>query len=169
MPQIPLETDRLLLRPWQESDAALQRELWLERDDRVPAHRRIDAAGHPTVEELAEAIRGRRASTVQLLAAERKGIGDVIGYCGLIDSDHGPAEPELAYELLRRHWGVGYATEASWAVLDWARASGFERLWASVWDWNTASRRVLEKLGFTESSREQKAHGINLVTTRALT
>jgi RimJ/RimL family protein N-acetyltransferase len=35
-------------------------------------------------------------------------------------------------------------------VATWAREAGYPRLWAGVWDWNTASRRVLEKLGFHE-------------------
>jgi hypothetical protein len=39
--EVVLETDRLLLRRWRVSDAALQRELWTERDLRVPPHRRL--------------------------------------------------------------------------------------------------------------------------------
>jgi RimJ/RimL family protein N-acetyltransferase len=169
--EVVLETDRLLLRPWRVAEAAVQRELWSERDPRVPPHRRIDAAGHPTVEELAEAIRADRPASTGLLAVERKAAGDVIGYCGLVDSGRGPGgEPELAFELLRRVWGQGYATEASIAVLDWARSSGYERLWATVWDWNTASRRVLAKLGFLETGREEvdPERGTTLLTTLLL-
>ncbi|MET8997678.1 GNAT family N-acetyltransferase [Amycolatopsis sp. NPDC004169] len=165
-----LETDRLLLRPWRVAEAAVQRELWVERDPRVPSHRRIDADGHPTVAELEQAIRAGRLS-VGLLAVERKAVGDVIGYCGLIDRTRGfEEEPELAFELLRRAWGRGYATEASLAVLDWARSTGYRCVWATVWEWNAASRRVLEKLGFTEAGREQvdAVHGPSLVTTRRL-
>ena len=165
---VVLETDRLLLRPWAVVDAVVQRELWEERDPRVPPHRRIDAEGHPTIEELEEAIRADLPPSGGLLAVQRKVDGDVIGYCGLIDSGRGTREPELAYELLRRFWGQGYATEASWAAMDWARSLGRVRLWASVWDWNTASRRVLAKVGFSEAGREEQAHGINLVTTRRL-
>jgi [ribosomal protein S5]-alanine N-acetyltransferase len=166
--EVVLETDRLVLRRWQVADAVIQREMWGERDPRVPPHRRIDADGHPTLAELEEAIRADRPSLARLLAAERKGDGEVIGYCGLIDSGRGPQEPELAYEFLRRFWGHGYATEASWAVLDWARSSGYVRLWASVWDWNTASRRVLAKLGFIETEREEAIYGTNLLTTKPL-
>jgi RimJ/RimL family protein N-acetyltransferase len=169
--EVVLETERLLLRPWRVSEAAIQRELWAERDARVPPHRRIDADGHPTVAELEERIRGAQPSSIGLLAVERKAVGDVIGYCGLIDSGQGSeGEPELAYELLRRAWGQGYATEAAWAVLDWARSSGYERLWATVWDWNTASRRVLAKVGFVETDRNEvdAIHGTNLFTTRRL-
>ncbi|WP_258395071.1 GNAT family N-acetyltransferase [Streptomyces sp. PsTaAH-137] len=94
--------------------------------------------------------------TTGLLAVERKESRDVIGYCGLIDTGRGATgEPEIAFELLKRSQRRGYATEASLAVLEWARSSGYERLWATVWDWNTASRRVLAKIGFTETDRKE--------------
>ena len=102
---------------------------------------------------------------------ERKAARDVIGYCGLIDSGRGSdGEPELAFELLRRVWRQGYATEASLEVLDWARSSGYERLWATVREWNTASRRVLAKVGFTETERKEldAVYGNSLFTTRRL-
>jgi [ribosomal protein S5]-alanine N-acetyltransferase len=168
--QVMLETDRLLLRPWRVAEAVIQREMWVERDPRVPPHRRIDADGRPTVADFGEAIHNNPPSTVGLLAVELKAAGDVIGYSGLIDSGRGPHEPELAFEFLRRFWGQGYATEASWAVLEWARSSGHERLWASVWDWNTPSRRVLAKLGFTETEQKEvdAAHGTTLFTMRRL-
>jgi [ribosomal protein S5]-alanine N-acetyltransferase len=168
--EVVLETDRLLLRPWRVSEAAIQRELWTERDPRVPPHRRIDADGHPTIADLEEGIRAAQPSSIGLLAVERRAAGDVIGYCGLVDSGRGAeGEPELAFELLRRVWGQGYATEASLAVLDWARSSGYERVSATVWDWNTASRRVLARLGFAETGKELDAiHGTNLFITRRL-
>jgi len=106
-----------------------------------------------------------------VLAIERNFARDVIGYCGLVDSGRGTeGEPELVFELLRRVWGQGYATEAARAVLGWARSSGHERLWATVWDWNTASRRVLAKVGFTETDRKEvdAARGTTLFATRRL-
>lgn len=169
--EVVLETARLLLRPWQVTEAAVQRELWIERDPRVPPHRRIDAEGRPTVAEIEESIRTDQLWSTRLLAVERKATRDVIGYCGLFDSEKvSNGEPELAFELLRRVWRQGYATEASLAVLDWARSSGHERLWATVWEWNLASRRVLAKIGFTETDRTEvhAVHGANLFTTRRL-
>lgn len=170
--EIVLETDRLLLRPWRVSEAVIWHELWTERDPRVPPHRRIDADGRPTVKDVEDWIRsGNRSRFPGLLAAERKGFGDVIGYCGLTDNTHGPGgEPELAFELLRRAWRQGYATEASWAVLSWARASGYRRLWATVRDWNDASRRVLAKLEFIETGRVEpdEVHGDSLFMTKEL-
>src|SRR5882757_4516421 len=93
--EVVLEMGRLLLRPWRVAEADVQRELWTERDPRVPPHRRIDAEGHPTVADLEDSIRANRPSSVGLLAVERKAEGDVIGYCGLIESGRGSeGEPE---------------------------------------------------------------------------
>jgi hypothetical protein len=97
-------TDRLLLRPWRVAEAVIQRETWVERDPRVPPHRHIDEDGRATVADFEAAIRTNQPSSVGLLAIERKAAGDVIGYCGLIDSDQGTQQPELAFELLRRFW-----------------------------------------------------------------
>lgn len=162
-----LETARLVLRPRLEGEAAVYRQLWVERDPRVPARRRIDADGRPSVEDVAEQLRDEAHSTgLTVLAVELRGTGEVIGYCGLFAVDgRPPDEPELAYELLAATHGCGYATEAARAVVDWARGSGYPRLSADVWDWNAASLRVLAKLGFTEVQRQEPGpHGVNITT-----
>jgi RimJ/RimL family protein N-acetyltransferase len=165
-----LETDRLILRRSRVGDAAIYRQLWTERDLQVLPHRRINSEGRPTVEDMAAQIRAEREeSGPGLLAVERKGTADVIGYCGLIFHGNGsPDEPELAYELLRAAHGCGYATEAGRAVVTWASEAGYRRLWAGVWDWNVASRRVLEKLGFREVGRVEpdSVYGHSLLTVR---
>lgn len=167
-----LETGRLILRRRSPNEAEIYRQLWTERDPRVPPHRRIDAEGRPTVEDIATGIRSEHeGSQPGILAMERKSVGDVIGYCGLVFHDNGaPGEPELAYELLRRAHGFGYATEAGLSVLAWSTAAGYERLWATVRAWNFASRRVLEKLGFCETGQidPDTAHGDSLLTVREL-
>ncbi len=165
-----LETDRLILRHPGVTEAAIYRQLWTERDQRVPPDRLIDFEGRPTVEDIAAQIRAEGSGT-GILAVERKGAGDVIGYCGVTSHGNGSLdEPELAYELLRAAQGSGYATEAGRAVVTWAGEAGYRRLWAGVWDWNVASRRVLEKLGFREVSRVEpnSVHGHTLLTVRDL-
>lgn len=165
-----LETDRLILRRSTAGEAVIYRQLWTERDPRVPPHRRINSEGRPSVEDIAAQIRAAREEPGPgLLAVERKCTGDVIGYCGLTIHGHGsPNEPELAYELLSAAHGCGYATEAGRAVVTWASTAGYRRLWAGVWEWNIASRRVLEKLGFREAGRAgpDSAYGHNLLTVR---
>ena len=165
-----LETDRLILRHSRVGDAAIYRQLWTERDLRVPEHRRITSEGRPTVEDIAAQIRAEREEPGPgILAVERKGTADVIGYCGLTIQGNGSLdEPELAYELLRAAHGCGYATEAGRAVVTWVSEAGYGRLWAGVRDWNAASRRVLEKLGFRETGRVERdaVHGDSLLTVR---
>ena len=166
-----LNTARLVLRPRLEGEAAVFRHMWVERDPRVPARRRIDADGRPTVEDVAEQLRLESLATgLTVLAVELRGTGEVVGYCGLFAVDgRPPDEPELAYELLTAAHGRGYATEAAQAVVDWARDHGYPRLWADVWDWNAASRRVLAKLGFSEVERQEPGpHGVNITTVLEL-
>jgi RimJ/RimL family protein N-acetyltransferase len=53
-------------------------------------------------------------------------------------------------------------------VVTWASGAGYRRLWAEVWDWNVASRRVLEKLGFRETGqvKHDAVHGDSLLAVR---
>lgn len=168
-----IETDRLLLRSRiAADDAAAVHELWTERDPRVPPHRRIGPDGRPTVEDVAAQIDAERDDPGrEFLTIVRKQEGDVIGYCGLLFVGRGSAhEPEIAYELLRRAHGAGYATEAAGALVAWAEGRGFERLWAGVREWNLASRRVLQKLDFVETGQTEPdaAYGDSLVTLRTI-
>jgi [ribosomal protein S5]-alanine N-acetyltransferase len=73
-----------------------------------------------------------------------------IGYCGLtaIPDLAGRDEIELGYRLARQSWGHGYATEAARAVIEYAlRDIGLARVVARVDPGNTASVRVVEKIG----------------------
>ena len=136
-----LETERLTLRPWAESDADELRKLHTERGN-----------GTPTVEHtrtvIAKQLAASATTGIALLPIQRRDEGDFIGYCGLIIGRATLEEPEIAYELFQRVHGRGYATEAARAVLDAAIATGRKRLWSTVRPWNTPSLRVLEKLGF---------------------
>lgn len=148
-------------------DAPVFHRMWTERDERVPAHRRLDAEGHPDVQEIAAHITAAGESWLQ--TAQLVSTGEAIGYCGLVFGGAGVGdEPELAFEFLRAVHNNGFATEAAEAVLRWTDELGHRRVWAGVWEWNLASRRVLEKLGFEESGEERppSEHGRNLLTVR---
>lgn len=175
-----LETSRLLLRPARPEDALVHRTLWSERDARVPAHRRIDAQGHPTLTEIAEdlardpePVLGAGGTpfhgALGLLTVERREERDAIGYCGLVE-EVDPEGPQIAFELLRARQRCGYATEAAAEVVRWSRCAGHDRLRATVWDWNTASLRVLAKLGFEDSGivTARSPHGLTLLLSRKL-
>ena len=156
-----LESERLSMQPWAVSDAGELSALWSERD-----------TGTPGVERAREVIAERLARTAEtgiaLLSIRRREEGDFIGYCGLVVGRSTAEEPEIAYELLRRAHGRGYATEAARAVLDAATATGRKRLWATVGAWNTPSLRVLEKLGFERDHVSTEDVGEVVWLTRAL-
>ncbi len=136
-----IETERLTLRLRDERDAAWYRELVGERGEDMP-----------TLEEATTRLARFRDLTIELgigaLAICRRAEGDVIGYCALVVGRCSVDEPEIAYELLRRFHGHGYATEAARALVDAAAATGRHRLWSTVRPSNAASLRVLEKIGF---------------------
>ncbi len=137
-----LETPRLSLRLRDPSDAVWNLELLGER------------AGGTTLtlaeveQRMAEQNVQARENGFGFLAIRRRVEGDVIGYCGLLVGRASFDEPEIAYELLRRAHGRGYATEAARTVLEAAFATGRQRIWATVRARNTPSFRVLDKLGF---------------------
>jgi len=73
--------------------------------------------------------------------------GAPAGYAAIIIGRGTVEEPEIAYELLPKARGHGYATEAASTVLPAAFETGRRRIWATIRPWNTASLRVLDKLG----------------------
>ena len=76
--------------------------------------------------------------------------GQVLGSCLLFRFDAGSARAELGYALGRAHWGRGLMFEALGALLTHAfDGLGLRRIEAEVNPANTASVRLLERLGFT--------------------
>ncbi|MEU9090352.1 GNAT family N-acetyltransferase [Streptomyces sp. NPDC048428] len=156
-----LETERLILRPWAESDAVELRALRAERGE-----------GTSTLEYtrtlIAKLLTATETTGIALLPIQRRDEGDFIGYCGVIIGRSTLEEPEIAYELFRRVHGHGYATEAARAVLDAAAATGRERLGATVDAGNAPSFRVLEKLGFERDHVSMEDKGEVVWLTRPL-
>jgi ribosomal-protein-alanine N-acetyltransferase len=65
---------------------------------------------------------------------------------------------DFGYVLNRLSWGQGYATEAAQAVVTWTRSlSGIYRIWATCDTENTASVRVLEKIGLSGEGRLRRS------------
>ncbi|MFD3537308.1 GNAT family N-acetyltransferase [Streptomyces sp. NPDC058664] len=156
-----LETERLILRPWAESDAAEFCSLLAERGKGAPTVEHIRAS-------IAELLAATETTGIALLPIQRRVEGDFIGYCGLVIGRSTLEEPEIAYELFQRAHGRGYATEAAGAVLDAAVATGRKRLWSTVGTWNTPSLRVLEKLGFERDHVSTEDSGEVVWLTRSL-
>lgn len=156
-----LETERLILRPWAESDAPEFCDLLAERGKGTHAVEDIRTS-------IAELLAATATTGIALLPIQRRDEGDFIGYCGLIIGRSTLEEPEIAYELFQRTHRRGYATEAAGAVVDAAIATGRKRLWSTVGPWNTASLRVLEKIGFERHRVATDDRGEHVWLTRAL-
>lgn len=76
--------------------------------------------------------------------------GELLG-TGLIDWEEEFGEFEIGYNLKRCAWGRGYTTEAMTEILGFAAESlGISTMVGRCAAVNTASRRVLEKLGFRQ-------------------
>jgi RimJ/RimL family protein N-acetyltransferase len=84
-------------------------------------------------------------------AAIDKATDRFLGWFHLRPQEGDPADrPELGYRLRREAWGMGYATEGARALIRKAFADlGAERVVATAFRENLASRRVMEKVGMT--------------------
>ncbi len=75
--------------------------------------------------------------------------GELVGRAGFGAADHAR---ELGYTIRRERWGHGLATEIAAALVRWHQAhrrDDADALWAFAAVENVASRRVLDKIGFT--------------------
>ncbi len=144
-----LTTDRLLLRPWKETDA--QSLFQYAKDPDVGP-----VAGwppHKSVTESLDVIR-KVFSGPECYAICQKGDPEAIGAAELMLNGHtslagGSDECELGYWLGKPFWGRGYMPEAASELI----RHGFEDLkmatiWCGYYEGNIRSKRVQEKLGF---------------------
>jgi [ribosomal protein S5]-alanine N-acetyltransferase len=143
-----LTTERLVLRPFVVEDAS---ELARLAGDRRIAETTLNIP-HPYDENMAVAWIGTHAERAErdeglALAMTERGTGAIIGAAGLgINRPH--RRGELGYWVSAEHWGRGYATEASRALIDYAFGPlDLARVVAHCLTRNPGSRRVMEKLG----------------------
>jgi [ribosomal protein S5]-alanine N-acetyltransferase len=98
-----------------------------------------------SLEDARTYIAERFAKSLWLVVRDEA--GQPLGMCGLVDRD-GLDHHDIGYAFLGRHAGKGYATEAARAVLAHARGPlGHQTVLAITAPDNTASQRVLEKIG----------------------
>jgi RimJ/RimL family protein N-acetyltransferase len=141
------ETERLILRPWEETDAA---ELYkYAKDERVGPPAGWPA--HTSVENSLEIIR-TILSEPETYAIILKETGLPIGSIGLMrNSDLAKRgdECELGYWLGVPYWGRGIMPEAARELIRYAfEVLKVNRIWCGYSDGNEKSKRVQEKLGF---------------------
>ena len=78
----------------------------------------------------------------------------LIGNCGIRRKPGNDWEADIGYELSPDFWGLGFATEAARAIVDFGfRELGLRRISSWCIADNVASARVLERLGFQLEGR----------------
>ena len=103
--------------------------------------------GDQTPGELAGTFLQPRGEEPHVFAIRRIQTNSFVGWICLWPEDDQVAE--LGYRLSHAEWGHGLGTEAASALIDWGfRSANYRKIIASTMAANTASRRVLEKLGF---------------------
>ena len=159
-----LETNRLVLRPFRESDAQMMFNNWAS-DEEVTRY--LLWFTHQEVEETKDVV----SAWVDLYgdrdyyhwALEHKVTGDLLG--SIILFDMGPFFPlsrrykaEVGYCLGRKWWGHGLASEAVAAIFEFSFLElGLKRLVARHDHRNLASGRVMQKLQMSHTRFKKKA------------
>ena len=161
---IRIETERLILRPWLESDL---QDLY--------SYASVDGVGemagwchHQNIEESRDIlnifIRGRKT-----FALELKESGTVIGSLGMEEMDPDPEHGEnygreIGYVLSKDYWGRGLMPEAVQAVIRYCfETLRYDYLTCGHFLQNQQSRRVVEKCGFRyfgQSRYETRYHTV---------
>ena len=128
--ELPIETERLVIRPLRLEDA--------------------EDLGEPA-EWIQEKIdRFERDDGMSLWAADARETSRAVALAGLQwEQIDGCRELDLGCVVAADARQRGYATEASDAVVRAAFAAGFERITAMAYPDNSAALHVLEKLDFT--------------------
>ena len=144
-----LQTQRLLLRPWKDTDAEI-----LYRYASSPLVG--PPAGwppHTNIENSRDIIRAV-LSAPETYAVVDKSTDLPIGSIGLmIGKTSGiglpDTEAEIGYWLGVPHWGQGLIPEAVKEILRYGfEELKLEKIWCAYYDGNTKSKRVQEKCGF---------------------
>ena len=150
-----LETERLLLRQWKDSDY-LAFALMSADAETMRYFPRVlsEHESHAMAERCRELINQRGWG---FWAAESKASKEFIGFVGLhIPSDELPFSPcvEVGWRLMRHAWGKGLATEGATAVLDVAFFDlGLTEVVAFTALSNSRSERVMQRLGMLRDER----------------
>jgi len=143
---LPIETGRLLIRPFDAPDAEAMAQIY--GDPEVMRHVSLGVLDRERTAALLEGYRSAQSERgSSTWAVVEKGSGTVVGDTGF--GVYGPTgEPELGYALAAAFWGRGYGFEAARACVDAAFVHlSPARIVAKVEPENERSLRLAERLG----------------------
>jgi len=149
--QTILETERLLFREIQPSDAGAMFEM--DSDPAVHLYLGNNPVKHideiyPLIENLQWQY---KEFGIARMAVILKETNEFLGWAGLKRERNLPNRGifiDLGYRFLKKHWGKGYGSEAAKALVDYGfNELKLERINAYADTGNEASRKILEKAG----------------------
>ena len=156
-----LETERLRLRSWLDSDRDLFREI--NSDPKVmeffPFRRT-----HAEADELMDKLNGLITGTgLGFYALELKETGEPMGFCGLslanLPDIFPPATVEIGWRLATRFWGNGYVTEAGGALINWGfKKADLSEIVSFAVAGNRRSTAVMERIGLKRDAARDFDH-----------
>ncbi|PWJ51641.1 GNAT family N-acetyltransferase [Faecalicatena contorta] len=154
-----LETERLILRSWQEEDAGDLYEY--AKDPQVgpiagwPPHTSVENS-----REIIKEVLSAEETYAVVLKEEQKAVGSIGLMTGSASNlDIPDEEGEIGYWIGVPFWGQGLIPEAVGEML----RHGFEdlhleKIWCGYFDGNTKSKRVQEKCGFVYHHTNENIH-----------
>lgn len=142
--EILLETQRLILRRYKETDLM---DLYEYLSDPVVV--KYEPYRTMSLDGVKENLMWR-ISTHEMIAVVLKESNKMIGNLYLGDRDF--QSKELGYVFNRSYWGKGFAEEACRALIKRSFSEGAHRLYSECDPNNTASWKLLEKLGFIKEA-----------------
>lgn len=149
-----IETPRLILRPWKESDRAPFHAMCNDFNVMQFLGPRLSRAESDAAIDRQIALQDSIGHC--FWAVERKEDGAFIGFCGLKPGPAGTpieGEVEIGWRLAREAWGHGFAGEAARASLDWAWAHlDAPSVAAITVPGNVRSWSLMERLGMVRDS-----------------
>jgi RimJ/RimL family protein N-acetyltransferase len=148
-----IETPRLILRQWQESDH--EPYALLNADKEVMEFFPSTLTSGESLAQINRISANIDKNNYGFFAVERKDSGRFIGFTGLsnpgFEGDFNPCV-EIGWRLSKANWGQGFATEAAKACLDYGfDILGIDEIISFTSIYNTRSERVMKRIGMSKA------------------
>lgn len=166
-----IETERLVLRPWEMDDAEAAYALFSDQDvtrwltpviEAVASRRQMEILLEQWVRE-----NGRAFEPLGRWAVERRDDGQVIGGLAIAYLPPGDTDLGISWELSPSNQGRGYAREAAQALTDWAlRRCGTPELLAVAHATNSKGISLARRLGMEWVGETDKYYAMRLQVFR---
>lgn len=141
-----LETERLILRPFEITDDYDIYTMWASDDEVTKyltwnTHKSIDDTRYILNIWLEQYQKKERINCAIVIKETNQLIGgiDVVGYLD--------GTPVIGYVISRKYWNNGYTTEACKCLLNYLFNQGYEKVRIDAVVENIASNRVIQKCG----------------------